>query len=589
VTLYRLRGEVGGVARSYVLASGENLLGSRPGSGVALPVRGVSRRHALIVVEPEGLTLEDLGSKNGTLVKGVRVQRTRLRVGDDVRLGPVTLRLEEVEPDDVEIGLAIEVVGAPDSVPSETTATPLDEPGRVSLAFLEDVVRRIGGRGETDLGAVVAAIGRGLGAESACALETRKGEPVAVATWGPPPAALHDERLARLMASASEEMASSVFVAGEPPLTCAVTRSADGERFGVAVAGALRLRPADVETALRIVVVLLKGLPAAPPGAGTGRAEATRLRFPARYVPGDSPTMRAFYAQLRPAVDGDLPVLILGETGVGKEFLARIVHDSSSRRAGPFVAVNCAAIPADLLEAEMFGIRRGVATGVAERRGRFELAHGGTLFLDEVGEMPLLLQAKMLRALQEKEVQPLGGPAVPIDVRVVAATNSDLPARMEDGRFRRDLYFRLAGLSLHVPPLRERREDLPALVHAFLGTFAREAGKGIRGITVKALRSLLDYPWPGNVRELEHEVRRLVHLCPEGSAIDATMLPARLAAAPPAPARTLDLRRNLDALEAKLIADALAGAGGNRTRAARELGISRNGLATKMTRFGIRD
>jgi two-component system NtrC family response regulator len=256
------------------------------------------------------------------------------------------------------------------------------------------------------------------------------------------------------------------------------------------------------------------------------------------------------------------------------------------------VAINCAAIPAELLEAEMFGIGKGIATGVAERRGKFQMAEGGTLLLDEIGDMPLELQAKLLRALQEKEVQPVGGAPVPVDIRIIAATNSDLHRRMEEGRFRRDLYFRVAGIALHVPPLRERREDVPALVEGFLHAFTRETGKAIRGITVKTLRALTEYTWPGNVRELEHEVRRLVYLCPEGQAIDSTMISLPVLADPreggPAPAfDTLELGKNVQALETRLIRDALARAGGNRTQAAKLLCISRNGLAIKMEKLGL--
>ncbi len=308
--------------------------------------------------------------------------------------------------------------------------------------------------------------------------------------------------------------------------------------------------------------------------------------------------MASLYAQMQPLVQGDLPVLLLGETGVGKEFLARILHASSRRRNGPFVAVNCAAIPEDLLEAEMFGIVKGAATGVTERPGRFQLAEGGTLLLDEIGDMPLPLQAKLLRALQEKEVQPVGAAApVAVDIRVVAATNSDLQRRMDEGRFRRDLYYRVAGYAVQIPPLRDRRDDIPTLVEEFIRNFARETGKSVRGITVKALRSLADYPWPGNIRELEHEVRRLVYLCPEGQAIESRMLSEHVVAPPRGESdgegegrggsATLELLPNVERLERRLIQEALGRAGGNRTQAARLLGVSRNGLAIKMERLGI--
>ncbi len=322
------------------------------------------------------------------------------------------------------------------------------------------------------------------------------------------------------------------------------------------------------------------------------RGPAHRLAFPEGYVPGHSPAIASLYAQMAPLGQGDLPVLVLGETGVGKECVARILHLSCARHAGPFVAINCAAIPADLLESELFGIGKGVATGVAERTGRFQQAEGGTLFLDEIGEMPPPLQTKLLRALQQKEVQPVGGAPTAVDIRVVAATNSDLQRRMEDGAFRRDLYYRVAGCALRVPPLRERREDLPALVEAFVRTFGREAGKRVRGITVRTLRALQEYDWPGNVRELEHEVRRLVSLCPEGQPLESGMLSPHILAppaAPPAqePSLGLSLEAHVERLERRLIREALERSGGNRSEAARLLGISRNGLALKMDRLGI--
>src|SRR2546425_5399117 len=251
-----------------------------------------------------------------------------------------------------------------------------------------------------------------------------------------------------------------------------------------------------------------------------GDAPEDVLAFAEGYVPGHSPAILELYEEMRALVGGEGPVLLRGETGVGKEHLAHVLHASSARRAGPFVAVNCAAIPAELMEAEMFGIAKGVATGVVERPGKFQLANGGTLFLDEIGDMPLALQAKLLRALQGGEIEPVGGTPVRVDARVVTATNSDLDEKMEQGQFRRDLYYRVAGFVLRVPPLRERREDIPALVQAMLGVFAREIGRPTPPISAAAVRALAAYSWPGNVRELEHEVRRLAYLCPEGEPID---------------------------------------------------------------------
>ena len=322
-----------------------------------------------------------------------------------------------------------------------------------------------------------------------------------------------------------------------------------------------------------------------PRAAGSGM-----LVFPEGYVPGESAAMLRLHEQMLPLLKGDAPVLLLGETGVGKELVAHVLHASSPRSSGPFVAVNCAAIPGELMEAEMFGIGRGVATGVAERLGKFQLARGGTLFLDEIGEMPLALQAKLLRALQGQEIQPLGGPPVPFDTRVVAATNSDLDERMQQGQFRQDLYYRVAAFVLSVPPLRERRDDIGPLVESFLCAFARAAGRPTPRITPEALHALAGYPWPGNIRQLEHEVRRLVYLCPDGEAIDCSVLPDHVLDPPmaePVPPSSLRLQDHVDHLERRLIRAALARTGGNRSAAARLLDISRNGLTIKMARLGL--
>jgi transcriptional regulator with GAF, ATPase, and Fis domain len=344
--------------------------------------------------------------------------------------------------------------------------------------------------------------------------------------------------------------------------------------------------------------LVLRSLPDAPASDPVRlRRPVQDLIFPEGYVVGRSERMMSVYHQLRHLLSGDLPVLITGETGVGKEFIARILHTSSARTSGPFVAVNCAALPADLLEAELFGIEAGVATGVNKRDGKMRLAEGGVVFLDEIGDMSPALQAKLLRALQEKEVHPVGARRpVPLDVRVVAATNTDLHERIGEGRFRSDLYYRIAGYTLDIPPLRERRGDIAALVEFMMQRVALEIDKPISGISVKALRALVDAPWPGNVRELEHEVRRLVCLCPPDQPITAAIVspsvlaPGNAAGAEPLdPDTDLTLAHHTDALERRLITLALARTQGKRATAARLLGISRYGLALKMQRLGLDD
>jgi transcriptional regulator with AAA-type ATPase domain len=329
-------------------------------------------------------------------------------------------------------------------------------------------------------------------------------------------------------------------------------------------------------------------------GSSLAGSIAPVLPFPEGYVPAESSVMAALYRELLAVATSGIPVLLLGETGVGKEHLARILHAWSRPQSGPFVAVNCAAIPADLLEAEMFGIAKGVATGVQERAGKFELAHRGTLFLDEVGDLPPSLQAKLLRALQDEEIWPLGGSRpIRLDVRVVAATNGDLRKKVEDGSFRADLYYRLAGAILEAPPLRQRPDDIPHLVESFMRKASREGKKRVRGITVRALQLLVDYPWPGNVRELEHEMRRLVFVCIDGQPVDESLL--SMAVRHPSTANipiggtenSLRIEDHVADLERRLILQALERARGNRTRAAALLGISRNGLALKMERLGL--
>lgn len=320
--------------------------------------------------------------------------------------------------------------------------------------------------------------------------------------------------------------------------------------------------------------------------AGSGSS----LPVPLGFIRCRSQAMEEVYCQIQHVRLASFPVLFEGETGVGKEHLVRLLHDSSARSKGRLVAVNCAAIPADLLEAELFGIARGVATGVEERQGSFQMASGGTLFLDEIGEMPPALQPKLLRVLDSALVQPVGGLARALDVRVVAATNARLGERVSAGHFRADLYHRIAGWVVHVPALRQRREDIPLLLRHFLDLCCLEAAKWVRGLTLGALDRMMAYDWPGNVRELHHEVRRLVYTCPDRAGIDSTLLSATIRASRAQhaePRRELDLRAHVAAVERDLIARALERCGGRQAAAARLLGVSRNGLGIKLRRLGI--
>ena len=375
-------------------------------------------------------------------------------------------------------------------------------------------------------------------------------------------------------------------------------------------------------------------------------------RYSAKQIVGQSSAMRAVLDQVERIADTSISVLITGETGTGKELLAKALHYNSPRKAGPFIAVNCSAVPETLFERELFGIDKGVATGVLMHRGLLEQAQGGTLLLDEVGDMPLSCQGKMLRVLEERELTRVGGTRpLPVDVRIIAATNKDMGLAVQTGTFRGDLFYRLNVMSLHLPPLRERGEDVLALVHHFLSVHSRSMGRDRPRLTKQALDVLLRYAWPGNVRELSNEMERLValsfadevhleDLSPRitgnqdsgskmvsdtvsgvvlGAVPDAVLgtvlgaVPGAIHVVPPSlpsepslppkqsgprgsasgPSREngsvlpiVTVPASLAETEKMLVRNALRATEGNKTQAARLLGISREGLRKKLKRLG---
>ena len=306
---------------------------------------------------------------------------------------------------------------------------------------------------------------------------------------------------------------------------------------------------------------------------------------------GDSPPMRKVRAEAVKAATNDLPVLLTGESGTGKELFAHAIHQASARKNYPFVKANCAAIPKDLLEAQLFGYAKGAFTGADPkgRPGKFETAHLGTIFLDEIGDMPLDMQPKMLRVLETKEIERIGSTAaIPVDFRVIAATNQDIGRLMHSGLFRRDLYYRLNVVPLDILPLRKRREDILALAYHFIQKIVKGAqGRGIR-IHSSAEKALLDYDWPGNGRELLHVFERLLHGF-NGHVINISALPPYLRNAVPAPVSNekTPLREYLARVEKYAIQAALDDADGSRTKAARALGIHRTLLYRKMKKLAM--
>lgn len=314
----------------------------------------------------------------------------------------------------------------------------------------------------------------------------------------------------------------------------------------------------------------------------------TRDRGSFAGIVGSSTVMHELLELVRKVAETDSTVLITGETGTGKELIGRAIHVASKRRDRIFCALNSAAFPENLLESELFGHRRGAFTGASQnKKGLFEHAHQGTVFLDEVAEMPLSMQAKLLRFLQTGEIRPVGGESTRIvDVRLVTATNKDLEKEVIAGRFREDLYYRLAVIPIHVPPLRERCEDIPVLAAHFLQRFTSKLGKSLDGIDADTLDLLCRYPWPGNVRELENTIERGVALC-RGSRISLCDLPQRLRDRPAAPVPERDGIDSLHVMERRHILETLQRVGWNRKRAAELLQISTTTLWRRLKDFGI--
>ncbi len=625
---YCLRGAVGGIDRSFPLLVGENRLGSLESNEIVLVSRGVSRRHAHLVLVGKELEVEDLASKNGTFVGGQRVERGIASLGQELRFGPVTLCFQKYHADDTELAIAFD-----QGITEQTGTVPYLESvvagnGFVSSqsdlwlqlaeAFLVHLYRKSDG----DLGGALNLLVAELKLQCAALMEIPDaGDPVVLAASGQLQKSATGE-LERLFGEARQSASHGAgFVTTSPgdgsALTLAGIVQPESPPLVLALWGAFAGRE-ESEVVLRLLARMLdacrqrreRTMEQRPP------VEYPRLIVPPGYVYAQSAAMGKIYGLMQTLAQGDLPILIVGETGVGKEYLAHILHRSSPRRDGPFVAINCAAIPAEMLEAELFGIGDRVATGVAASKGRLQQAHGGTLLLDEIGDMSADLQAKLLRALQEKEVHPVGREPVAIDVRVLGATNQNLSGNIDSGAFRADLYYRMAGYVLEIPPLKDRPEDVPALVEHFVRSCAEELRRPIRGLTVRALRLLVEYPWPGNVRELANEVRRAVYLCRENHTIDSSILSRTLRESrggvpdhgePEVVAETREMllqppsddsqvlpaplglgldSLKLEHLEAQAVEEALRRCRGNQVQAAKLLGLSRQSLRRRMERLG---
>jgi two-component system response regulator HupR/HoxA len=325
------------------------------------------------------------------------------------------------------------------------------------------------------------------------------------------------------------------------------------------------------------------------------RREVER-RYAFDQIVGASPAMNRVFEVMEKVAQTDATVLLTGETGTGKDLVARAIHYAGPRRERRFVAQNCGALPDTLLESELFGHKRGAFTGAhADKKGLFEIADGGTIFLDEIGETETGMQVRLLRVLQDGEIRPLGSSETrKVDVRIIAATNRDLRKAVADGRFREDLYYRLRVVEIDLPPLRVRREDIPALAHHFLDEANRKMGRRLRGFTNSAMDRIVAHEWSGNVRELENEIQRAVALAGDAETISLEMLSEHLRgrgvpaapAAPGPPGAAMDLNQSVDDLKRRMIQEALRETG-SKTKASDRLGIPRQSLQKMMKRLGL--
>ncbi len=549
---WRLRGWLGGRELRLIIDESGSVIGSSPECAHVLADPTVSRRHVELVPAGEHLLMRDLGSRNGTWVDGVRQHgTTELGPGQQLRLGDVDLVVGRVKAED-----AIAVIGATDgegwSAPSGLPAATLVSAGvvRFCLREFEPLLLRIAADASDD---EVAA----LIVNTLVAAQVGSG--------------------ASILRDASVMVACAGHLEGE-----AVSCTRGNRRL--CIHGVAREDRPGAESIARMLLAVVE-LAARPllPAAETDSPPIAEMPLLTA-----SPVLRDIYRSAARLARSRLNVLITGESGTGKELLARYLHQASGEPDGLFLVLNCAALPADLLDAELFGIEAGVATGVQARAGRFELAHGGTVFLDEVGDMHPDTQARILRVLQEKQVYRVGSHKPrPADVRIIAATHRDLPTMVKDGTFRLDLFHRIADWRAELPPLRERREDIPGLAALLLARACATRGIRSGGLTQATIDALRSHSWPGNVRELEREMARLALFVEDGEPVTSDLLRADIREAGDAAPEGATLAVALADAERRIIAAALARTGGRVSEAARDLGISRATLYRRLEHSGL--
>ena len=584
----------GGRQTRRLLADGEQILGSSADADLRLDHPTVSRRHARLTSSEEAVLVEDLGSSNGTFLESKRLDSKHLvEAGQALRFGTVACTLERVAPEENEAAIQwTDRAGHPAAAVDEV-ATSLGDPSTFSVGSLHELVRQAlpqlvqhlevhrhapDGERRATATAVQQAAGRALFQSLPC----RRVE-----------LCLGKERDALLFQATRGDAKEDKDGTGP------IEVQAGGLVARIWPAAGLEPRGFTpwISLVTRLAALVLEPLALEPvePARTTPDLDdgAPELPAPASV----EPAVQKIYAQAARLARGDVSVLIGGETGTGKEVLARYLHDASPRAKRPWVAVNCAALPDELLESELFGIEKGVATGVEARPGKFEQADGGTLFLDEIGDMSLPTQAKILRVLQDGEVYRLGARATrPARARIVAATNRDLEAMIENGAFRLDLFHRIADARLDLPPLRRRPADLPSLAGHFLTRAAEKSGVRARGISRAALDAMTDYAWPGNVRQLERQMIRAALFLEDGELLQTRHLGPEIIGSRTdedagsglgRDAADQTLKARLESFERRILREVLRRHDGNVRAAAGELGVGRTTLYRRLGELEI--
>ena len=596
------------------LAGAPLSIGRGTANNLAVADLGLSRLHCLIQTEQGQIVVRDLDSLNGTFVNGVPIKERPLKHADQIRIGDSVLVFLANEPTPPTPDVELRETGTD----RRTTATLRQEDilylqsEQILAAFpaarlahdlrtlfiaatglgtirdrdalLTELLTRILEVVPGDCGAVLIANDSGDGFDYTRARRREADGPVPVSQTIT--RRVLQERVSFLSNDATADVPSSrsVVSARVRSVLCVPLMALDrvlGVVYVVTVNSTARFDPDHLQLATAVANVGALALDnlsrISDLQEGTRRLEADGLIE--RRMVGESPRMKAVYDVIARVAPTDSTVLILGDSGTGKELAACAIHDNSARKGGPFVAVNCAALTETLLESELFGHEKGAFTGaLGQKKGRFELAHGGTIFLDEIGELAPALQAKLLRVLQEREFERVGGTRpIKVDTRVVAATNRHLEAAVRNGTFRNDLFYRLNVVSVTMPPLRERREDIPLLAAFFVSKYARRCNRRVRGMSADARQRLLRYDWPGNVRELENAIERAVVL----GASDVVLpedLPESILEADDAAAVVTGYHAAVREAKKRAVLRAIEQARGSHADAARSLGLHPNNL-----------